>query len=455
MKKILSVVLSVSLLLFALSFHAFQAGAEEKVFRYYDKFAEQFPGLAGQDWDYEYPFPVYDELYYHETGGQTDWALIYADSGMYTQEICYDVCIGRAFQMNEGGYPFRYTYGVYNVAQERFFDILEITDESLYPDLQDVLDEFRVGRRIGETQYGENLRYKDNYLHSGENGYLIQMYGEENVICCYDEIYYHTTGNVTDWVLIRAETWFDAIDGVPNYTVVGDRVFRSESFNNPYFNSTGYCVYVPSLNKFSGLSSSLTDPNSYVYKNYPDLADVLDTLNLGEKIGDVNRDGKVNIRDVTQMQRCLAEFCDYPENDALYAAGYYPINSSEKLMYLSDINRDKQRSIDDATVLQRNLAEFDAPYSGSIVVNVAPDSEYFDQTTLRLTVPGSNSERALSLSATEAGGKQGVFNPLSKDIKLFTGVAYKLTIAKKNGSSRKTIEFVIPSDNKSNIVVDI
>lgn len=64
---------------------------------------------------------------------------------------------------------------------------------------------------------------------------------------------------------------------------------------------------------------------------------------LDDVIGDVNQDGDVNIRDVTAIQRSVAE------NESL---------SSEQLA-LADVNKDGAVTIDDATLLQRYLAEFD------------------------------------------------------------------------------------------------
>ena len=60
-------------------------------------------------------------------------------------------------------------------------------------------------------------------------------------------------------------------------------------------------------------------------------------------IGDVNMDGRVNIRDVTAIQRHVAE--------------YAPL--TEEQLALADTNGDGTVNIQDATHLQMYLAEFD------------------------------------------------------------------------------------------------
>lgn len=60
------------------------------------------------------------------------------------------------------------------------------------------------------------------------------------------------------------------------------------------------------------------------------------------KLGDVNGDGKVNVRDLTALQRCLAEQGMFSEDDRAAA----------------DINNDGKVDVLDATGLQRYLAEY-------------------------------------------------------------------------------------------------
>ena len=110
-----------------------------------------------------------------------------------------------------------------------------------------------------------------------------------------------------------------------------------------------YAVYFPALDRFYPLSGALVAPG---------LPKALDCLNLGEKIGDVTGDGKLNVSDASQLQRCLAEYCDYPAADGVAADGWQLNGQGESVAYLSDVNRDKVRDINDVTALQRKLAEY-------------------------------------------------------------------------------------------------
>ncbi|MBQ1638976.1 MAG: dockerin type I repeat-containing protein [Ruminococcus sp.] len=60
------------------------------------------------------------------------------------------------------------------------------------------------------------------------------------------------------------------------------------------------------------------------------------------KVGDINGDGKLNVRDITALQRCLAEINTLGDDDRAAA----------------DINDDGKIDILDVTCLQRYLAEF-------------------------------------------------------------------------------------------------
>ena len=75
-------------------------------------------------------------------------------------------------------------------------------------------------------------------------------------------------------------------------------------------------------------------------------------MNIGEfeilptpLLGDANGDGKVNIRDVTAIQRKLANYDEPGFNEAA-----------------ADINGEGL-DINDATLIQKYLAEYDLPYS--------------------------------------------------------------------------------------------
>ena len=86
------------------------------------------------------------------------------------------------------------------------------------------------------------------------------------------------------------------------------------------------------------------------YKTEESLADNSDfiLINTSYEVGDVNLDGMVNIRDVTQIQRHLAQL---------------ELFNDEQLA-LADANGDGRMTIDDVTLLQMYLAEFDGVILG-------------------------------------------------------------------------------------------
>ena len=173
----------------------------------------------------------------------------------------------------------------------------------------------------------------------------------------YRELAYHYDGNSDlNWVLVQGETWYRYCD--ETYEVLGDRVFTVGSGYVPFVLSYG--VYLAKEQRFIDITIMRTH---YIYKGeysdiYPEVLEDLEKFNLGEKIGDINGDGALDIKDATEIQRCLAEYRDYPENDPVGAAEYYT-TGSETLQYKSDINRDGKRNIRDVTSLQRKLAEYD------------------------------------------------------------------------------------------------
>lgn len=436
MKKVLAVVLSVALLICAL---AFPISAEGKEFRYYDKYVEHFGGC------YEY-----DELYYHETNGETDWALLIAYDDDVLPSVVNSIILGRAFYSANAYVPFGLIYVVYDVAENAWYSLSDAAKSGKYDGLAEALDELDLGVKVGEPQFGDNLLYKDKYLAAYANNN--EAYVQE-----YDELYYHTKDGAVDWALVKARSWFTEQEGSDLYNIAGGRVFRTDSMWKPFANS--YAVYVPSIDAFYDLSYELTDADKSLSKLAPGLTEALDELNIGEKIGDMNRDGKINIRDVTALQRCLAEYSDFPDNDAVEAAGYSVINSRDRVNYLSDVNRDKKRDVNDVTMLQRGLAEYDTLYTGKIIINVSPDCDFYGETALKVKLYKNGylytDLRSVKLSTLASGSKQGVFDPAAKEIVMEAGALYKMAIGPKTGNHYVYREFVIPPDCKSNIVLYI
>ncbi len=192
MKKRLSILLIMAL---AAGLLAFPAHAAEKP--YYDRYlAQYFEGAEPYAYDDLDTF-FYEVPYVHQTDGKTDWALVYADSGVHQEVLLNAVRVGRYFSACDVAYPFEVCYGVYDAERDRFYDFREIEDESRYPDLQEVLDAYHVGKRLG----GEPLFKDAFYRYASWEG---EPY---NDVISYSELAYHIDpfGGLR-WVLVQGDT---------------------------------------------------------------------------------------------------------------------------------------------------------------------------------------------------------------------------------------------------------
>ena len=103
---------------------------------------------------------------------------------------------------------------MYDAERDRFYDFREIEDESRYPDLQEVLDAYHVGKRLG----GEPLFKDAFYRYASWEG---EPY---NDVISYSELAYHIDpfGGLR-WVLVQGDT--NISQETLCYEVVGDRVY--------------------------------------------------------------------------------------------------------------------------------------------------------------------------------------------------------------------------------------
>lgn len=126
------------------------------------------------------------------------------------------------------------------------------------------------------------------------------------------------------------------------YEVYGDYVLRhSESYSPDTF---GYYIYLSETDNYVTLKEA-------VELNVPDIEEVFSIYGLGELIGDVDVDGILSVLDATKIQRCLVELDEFNKNDEVIGN-----SSSEMVVYISDFNKDGKRNIFDATEIQRKVA---------------------------------------------------------------------------------------------------
>lgn len=168
-------------------------------------------------------------------------------------------------------------------------------------------------------------------------------------VLSYDELFYHhDEQNKVDWALVYGTTWY--VTPMEIYAVLGDRVITQNSGYVPFI--LGYGVYDVKADTFTDLGKAYGD------NRYEGLQEAFEALNVGMKIGDMNNDNEVNIKDATMIQKSLACLTDFPEFDNIAEGrGNAFLGDTPQLSYLSDVNRNGRRDIGDATAVQRIAAK--------------------------------------------------------------------------------------------------
>ena len=154
----------------------------------------------------------------------------------------------------------------------------------------------------------------------------------------YDEIFEHqdNTGKI-DWVLVHAESFVQLT--VVYEGLIGNRVVTRSTVGAPF--DSGYGIYDVKQDRFIPLNGTTVEV-------YDGLKAAFDKLGEGKLLGDINGDNTINVIDATMIQRCAAKITEYPEGDEMVS----PIGS---IRYYSDFNRDGNRNVLDATAIQRYL----------------------------------------------------------------------------------------------------
>lgn len=202
MKKALAIILTFALLSCALVIPVNAVDdAENENWLYLDSFKEKYvdeQGLGAK-------LLCYEELYYcKDYKGDVLWAFVHAQVNMFLEEpVDKDFC--RVHVRQSSLYvPFEYGYGVYDVKEDRFYDITEVchyNETHTTPKYQSATDYFRQYYKPEKMVLG---MFYNQYL-SEYPGYADTVIAE--YVDVYDELYYHYKGeNYTnmDWILVRA-----------------------------------------------------------------------------------------------------------------------------------------------------------------------------------------------------------------------------------------------------------
>lgn len=105
----------------------------------------------------QYIYFCYDlkELYYHtDNSGNTDWLLFKADGAYEATNEMIDEIFGDRFLSSRAGYvPFTYQYGIYNISEDKFYDIEDVYGEPGYENIDEAFAECNVGTLLGDVNY--------------------------------------------------------------------------------------------------------------------------------------------------------------------------------------------------------------------------------------------------------------------------------------------------------------
>ena len=105
----------------------------------------------------------YHELFYHHDAyGETDWVLVQADSGMNAEMNISMVIAGRVITYFVDARYFKFNYGIYDVAKDKFVDLDDIKAmPELYPGLSEALWDLKIGRPLGDADNDNELTILD------------------------------------------------------------------------------------------------------------------------------------------------------------------------------------------------------------------------------------------------------------------------------------------------------
>ncbi len=169
MKRIVSIVLALTMLIcssvFVVSAQENKSSTEDDFYKeqlYFDEFVDLcrssgYPYLSGSSF--------YNESYYHHVDendpeSQIDWALVYGYVYGPEPRNCYAV-IGDRVSLQGECLPFAVGYAVYDVRHEKFIDICDIEDFSIYEGLEDQINSLELGFPIGDSDLDRKLTVFD------------------------------------------------------------------------------------------------------------------------------------------------------------------------------------------------------------------------------------------------------------------------------------------------------
>ena len=230
--------------------------------KYEDKFLEKYYDKDSAE-NYSY-----SELYYHkDSNEEIDWVLVRAYIEPFGDMFTSATVGNRFISSNFYCKPFITAYGIYNVKEDKFYDIISYNSANVKTeDLEAVLKQRGIG-----TEF--NGKYEGVFLDRYKSDFNIDSISSQNYH--YSELYYHKdSGEKVDWVLVKGS--FGMEFPAETDIIVGNLKIHSNSILSPFI--TGYGVYDVKENEFY-------DINDYqnVEGKLDELVSVLKELNIGKE----------------------------------------------------------------------------------------------------------------------------------------------------------------------------
>ncbi len=268
-------------------------------------------------------------------GATADYAVIFAHQGAWTEEGVRSV-IGN-YRLNVSN-DFSPGYVVYSISEGKIYTMREAYDKNL-PGIEFALSKAGTKVTLYAEVFEEFLRpYMDEDAYDPVYGW----YG-------YDELYYYSYQKrygstemfevTPDYVLVEACAYHCPPANVTK--VFGDYVVYS-GWGNP--EELMYFVYTPKDNKIYTLREAYD-------ANFEGIMNIFTDYGLGFLLGDMDANEKLNIKDVTYVQKALAKF----EGFTIY--GEDTSIPDWVHIYVADFDLSGDVNIKDATAIQKKLAK--------------------------------------------------------------------------------------------------
>lgn len=170
MKKLLAILLSITLIIGVFAFPVNAAGnTENSGYLFEDEFYNAWGQLIEGDID-----TYYKELDYHyDENGDVDWAFVFCRTNVGQVWLYYYQVGNRLIYQRDGFYPLFTGYGVYDVQDGKFYDISKIWNNPKYECVVKMFDEvceqglvdYYTSVKIGDMN-------NDGYITVGDATYL-------------------------------------------------------------------------------------------------------------------------------------------------------------------------------------------------------------------------------------------------------------------------------------------